>query len=150
MAVRLGSSQEVAEASTLESDGGGDQISQSADGPRILSACAGRSHSAALTEEGELYTWGSNGDGELGQGDYTDRSSPTLVLYPYGTNPPSSSAASARYERIACGNRATIAVRRTGEVLAFGRNRYGSLGLLDGDSGGHAGHIGRRRRAAAD
>ena len=77
---------------------------------------------------------GSNGDGELGQGDYTDRSSPTLVLYPYGTNPPSSSAASARYERIACGNRATIAVRRTGEVLAFGRNRYGSLGLLDGDS----------------
>ena len=119
VAVRLGSSQEVAEASTLESDGGGDQISQSADGPRILSACAGRSHSAALTEEGELYTWGSNGDGELGQGDYTDRSSPTLVLYPYGTNPPSSSAASARYERIACGNRATIAVRRGRRVSFF-------------------------------
>ena len=34
VAVRLGSSQEVAEASTLESDGGGDQISQSADASR--------------------------------------------------------------------------------------------------------------------
>jgi alpha-tubulin suppressor-like RCC1 family protein len=43
-------------------------------------SCAG-DVSAALTTSNILYTWGSNSQGALGLGDYTNRSAPTLARY---------------------------------------------------------------------
>lgn len=40
---------------------------------------AGYRHSAAVTEDGELYTWGEGDHGRLGHGDNNPRYSPTLV-----------------------------------------------------------------------
>lgn len=40
---------------------------------------SGASHVAALTMNGKVFTWGKGADGQLGLGDYDNRSSPTLV-----------------------------------------------------------------------
>ncbi|XP_047063281.1 PH, RCC1 and FYVE domains-containing protein 1-like [Lolium rigidum] len=40
---------------------------------------SGSSHVAALTMNGKVFTWGKGSDGQLGLGDYDNRSSPTLV-----------------------------------------------------------------------
>jgi alpha-tubulin suppressor-like RCC1 family protein len=40
---------------------------------------AGDSHSLALSWDGRVYSWGSNGHGQLGLGDTLDRASPVLV-----------------------------------------------------------------------
>uniref|UniRef100_J3LFX8 FYVE-type domain-containing protein n=1 Tax=Oryza brachyantha TaxID=4533 RepID=J3LFX8_ORYBR len=40
---------------------------------------AGSSHVAVLTMNGKVFTWGKGTEGQLGLGDYVDRSSPTLV-----------------------------------------------------------------------
>ena len=45
-----------------------------------MAAAAGRSHSAAVTEDGALWTWGYGGNGQLGHGDEEDHLVPTLVL----------------------------------------------------------------------
>lgn len=41
-------------------------------------AC-GTYHVAALTSKGEVYTWGKGSNGQLGHGEYDNRSTPTLV-----------------------------------------------------------------------
>ena len=40
---------------------------------------AGSRHSACVSEEGELYTWGDGEHGRLGHGDSSSMRSPTLV-----------------------------------------------------------------------
>jgi alpha-tubulin suppressor-like RCC1 family protein len=46
---------------------------------RIVSCSAGFGHTAALTESGELYTWGFNIYGQLGLGDKKTRWFPERV-----------------------------------------------------------------------
>ena len=48
-------------------------------GARVVAAAAGSSHSATVTEDGALWTWGRGNDGQLGQGDFQDRLTPTRV-----------------------------------------------------------------------
>jgi alpha-tubulin suppressor-like RCC1 family protein len=38
-------------------------------------------HSACISQEGYLYTWGSNKNGQLGHKDYNSRTSPKLVSF---------------------------------------------------------------------
>lgn len=45
----------------------------------VVSMAAGISASIALTSNGDIWTWGFNGDGQLGQGNNTDVAIPTLV-----------------------------------------------------------------------
>ena len=37
-----------------------------------------------FSEDGNVYTWGSNGNGELGIGDFNDRNIPTLISWKEG------------------------------------------------------------------
>jgi RCC1 and BTB domain-containing protein len=48
-------------------------------GARIVAAAAGDYHSAAVTEDGALWTWGQGNDGQLGHGDEENRLVPTEV-----------------------------------------------------------------------
>jgi hypothetical protein len=48
-------------------------------GARVVAAVAGYEHSAAVTEDGALWTWGCGGDGQLGHGDDQRRLVPTRV-----------------------------------------------------------------------
>ena len=46
---------------------------------RVVAAAAGRYHSAAVTEDGALWTWGLGYEGQLGLGDLEDRLVPARV-----------------------------------------------------------------------
>ena len=48
---------------------------------------AGRSHSLAIGSDGNLYAWGDNSDGELGDGTTTDHDTPEVIALPTGVTP---------------------------------------------------------------
>lgn len=48
---------------------------------RIFYIACGGAHSAAITSEGELYTWGQGQYGRLGHGDEVSQFTPKLVNY---------------------------------------------------------------------
>ena len=74
----------------------------------------GRIHTCGLTLAGDVYCWGGNDDGQLGNGTEIGRLSPVKV----GAGFVSISA----YERTTCG------VTGTGEAFCWGNNWWGKLG----------------------
>ncbi|KAK9884642.1 hypothetical protein WA026_007479 [Henosepilachna vigintioctopunctata] len=78
---------------------------------------AGYRHSAAVTSDGKLYTWGEGDHGRLGHGDGNGRLIPTLVssLSDVGS--------------VACGSSHTLVVSKDGKsVWSFGSGENGKLG----------------------
>ncbi|XP_030752542.1 probable E3 ubiquitin-protein ligase HERC1 [Sitophilus oryzae] len=78
---------------------------------------AGYRHSAAITEDGRLWTWGEGEYGRLGHGDNAGRHIPTMVtdLVDIG--------------QVSCGSSHTLAVSRDGtKVWSFGSGDNGKLG----------------------
>ncbi len=94
----------------------------------VIRIAAGKSHAAALTKRGDLYTWGQNNSGELGLGDRQDRSIPTKVILPILVEEEGSTIS-----HISLGKCST-AVLRNGKVYTWGDNMYGTLGRLTSDS----------------
>ena len=92
-------------------------------GDRVVQAAAGGGHTAAVTAEGRLYTWGWNGNGQLGQGTFAKMLVPTLVLAAGLEGSPAL--------LVACGFDHTLAVTQAGALYACGRGEYGQLGLND-------------------
>jgi len=80
------------------------------------SAGGGTSHSTVVTSGGALWSWGANGNGQLGDGSTTQRVLPTNV------STPSSLTA------VADGNAHTLALKSDGTVWAWGYNGNGQLG----------------------
>jgi alpha-tubulin suppressor-like RCC1 family protein len=93
----------------------------------VVRLAAGFAHSAAVTEDGDLYTWGNNKYGQLGTGDYNTRSFPTLVK-----GFVDSSGAVYKVGDIACGLYHCLALTTTGQVWSFGSNSRGQLGTCAG------------------
>uniref|UniRef100_H3AIW9 B30.2/SPRY domain-containing protein n=1 Tax=Latimeria chalumnae TaxID=7897 RepID=H3AIW9_LATCH len=84
----------------------------------VVCVSAGYRHSAAVTAEGELYTWGDSGC--LGHNDGENRSVPALVRDISGVG------------QVACGSSYTIAVSQDGRtVWSFGGGDNGKLGHGD-------------------
>lgn len=52
---------------------------QELQGKTVVSIACGSTYSAAITTQGELYTWGRGNYGRLGHGSSDDHSVPTLV-----------------------------------------------------------------------
>ena len=65
----------------------------------------------------EMYAWGYNGDGQLGLGDTTNRSSPVQV------------GALTTWSQVAGGLTHTLATTTGGALYAWGNNNEGRLGL---------------------
>src|SRR6266851_3340139 len=82
-------------------------------GPAVA---AGASHVVVLTDAGTLWTWGSNGSGQLGDGTGTDRAMPVPITAISGV------------VAIAAGGSSTYAVKTDGTVWAWGDNSSGQLG----------------------
>ena len=82
-------------------------------------ACAGFDYSAALSATGQVWAWGSNAQGQLGDGT-TERQdlAPVPVKLPVGT----------RVAAISCGAEHTLALTSAGRVLAWGQGDEGALG----------------------
>ncbi len=80
------------------------------------------SSSIALTNNGRVYTWGSNDDGQLGVGDFNDRLSPTDITESFQLD---------NDDRVivACmANLSSFALTNNGRVYTWGNNLGGQLG----------------------
>ncbi|XP_032396195.1 probable E3 ubiquitin-protein ligase HERC1 isoform X7 [Etheostoma spectabile] len=89
-------------------------------GKVVVCVSAGYRHSAAVTNDGELYTWGEGDFGRLGHSDSQSRNMPTLVKDISGVG------------QVACGSSHTIAVAQDGRtVWSFGGGDNGKLGHGD-------------------
>ncbi|EQC40927.1 hypothetical protein SDRG_01992 [Saprolegnia diclina VS20] len=86
-----------------------------------LSAGNGCEHVVAVTETGDVYTFGYNARGQLGHGNTQPVAVPTLVDGLVGKS----------VLKVSCSYFHTIAVTEDNEMYAFGRNDFGQLGIPD-------------------
>ncbi|MCL2793310.1 MAG: hypothetical protein FWD87_09485 [Spirochaetaceae bacterium] len=81
------------------------------------SISAGNNHTVAVTTNGQLWAWGNNGSGQLGDGTTTNRNIPVRI----GT--------ATNWASVSAGDNHTVAVTTTGQLWAWGRNWDGATGL---------------------
>ena len=77
---------------------------------------AGGSHTAVIKSNGTLWTWGGNGNGQLGDGTTTTRVSPVLVASP------------TPWALVSAGDAHTLAIKADGTLWAWGKNTSGQVG----------------------
>jgi alpha-tubulin suppressor-like RCC1 family protein len=92
----------------------------------VLFIAAGGYHSVALKEDGTVWAWGWNANGQLGDGTQTNRNTPVQVMGLGGNGFLTNIVA------IAAGSAHTLALRRDGRVFGWGANSYGGLGNVTG------------------
>ncbi|XP_068178250.1 probable E3 ubiquitin-protein ligase HERC3 isoform X2 [Antennarius striatus] len=86
---------------------------------KVVHISCGEEHTAALTKDGGLFTFGDGSWGQLGHGSTNSELLPRRVLELMGTE----------VSQITCGRHHTLAfVPSSGVVYAFGCNSYGQLG----------------------
>jgi hypothetical protein len=85
----------------------------------VSSVSVGQAHLVVLRSDGSVWTWGENGDGQLGDGTNQSLTLPGAV-------PNVRDALSVK-----AGFKHTLVLKRDGTVLAWGGNRYGQLGTGD-------------------
>ncbi|KAL1459278.1 hypothetical protein WDU94_011280, partial [Cyamophila willieti] len=88
-------------------------------GKRVTQVSAGHSHSAAVTEDHLLFTWGEGDHGRLGHGDLKSRHSPTLV------------SELSDVTAVSCGESHTLVLGVDGVVWSMGSGNWGKLGHDD-------------------
>jgi len=91
------------------------------DGAKIRSIACGGRHSAAIDEDGRLWTWGWGGGrlfgcGGLGHGAKDSISTPKRV------------EGLAAVKQVSCGEKHTLCLNESGDIFAFGEGEHGRLG----------------------
>lgn len=84
----------------------------------IIQVACGREHTAFITKEGNIYTCGSNENGQL-----------DLGLQIHSSNKPLQIRGFNKVKQVACGMFHTAFITESGEVYTFGSNSDGELGL---------------------
>ncbi|TVP86104.1 MAG: hypothetical protein EA375_02250 [Acholeplasmataceae bacterium] len=92
-------------------------------GETIIQVSLGFRHSAALTSEGRVFTWGDNGAGSLGDGTNTDRIVPTEITAHFNLE------LNEMIIRISMGNGHSSALTSDGRLFMWGYNPSGQLGI---------------------
>ncbi|XP_037324635.2 E3 ubiquitin-protein ligase HERC2 [Pungitius pungitius] len=89
-------------------------------GKHVVHIACGSTYSAAITADGELYTWGRGNYGRLGHGSSEDQTTPMLVTALKGL----------KVTDVACGSgdAQTLSVTENGQVWSWGDGDYGKLG----------------------
>ena len=82
----------------------------------ITAISAGGYRTVALRNDGTVWAWGNNVEGELGDGTTTNRNTAVQVSDLTGIT------------AISAGDLHTVALKNDGTVWAWGRNYYGQLG----------------------
>ncbi|XP_063173869.1 RCC1 and BTB domain-containing protein 2-like isoform X1 [Candoia aspera] len=83
-----------------------------------INIACGQMCSMAVVENGEVYVWGYNGNGQLGLGNGGNQPTPCRIAALQGIH----------VQRIACGYAHTLVLTDEGRVYAWGANSYGQLG----------------------
>ena len=86
---------------------------------RIVAVSCGDSHTAVITENKDLYTFGNNDRGQLGLGSSVNKDIPTMV------RPISYQGVIT----VSCGSRHTAIITKNNQLHTFGSNDQGQLGL---------------------
>lgn len=91
--------------------------------PPIQAVSSSLEHTLLLDEEGNVWAWGKNSDGQLGMGDTSYVKSPRriVVTNELGNN--------IKFKAIAAGCWHSLILDEDGEVWSFGSDAYGQLGL---------------------
>ena len=92
-----------------------------------LQVSAGASHSLAVGSDGNVYAWGYNGDGQLGDGTSSSRYTPVRVKTPDRKTYPDLPA-DFTYLQVSAGSSHSLAVGSDGNAWAWGYNGNGQLG----------------------
>ena len=92
------------------------------DGLRVVLIDHGNGASYAVTEDGGLWAWGQNRNGQLGLGDLANRDRPTRADALEGESVVALSSGTAH----------TLALTESGRFFASGQNRQGQLGAPEG------------------
>ncbi|XP_078115961.1 E3 ubiquitin-protein ligase HERC2 isoform X3 [Sander vitreus] len=89
-------------------------------GKHVVHIACGSTYSAAITADGELYTWGRGNYGRLGHGSSEDQTTPMLVTALKGL----------KVVDVACGSgdAQTLSLTENGQVWSWGDGDYGKLG----------------------
>lgn len=84
---------------------------------------AGWDHTLGLSADGDVYTWGDNGKGQLGQGNISSLQFPTIVDF---------GVPGLKFTDIAAGNEMSCALDSNGRVWMWGNNKLNNIthGLL--------------------
>ena len=113
---RLGNAATTNRSTPVTTFAGGTTWSEVSCGLALLN-----SHTTAVKTDGTLWTWGFNGNGQLGTNDTTTRSTP-VTTFTGGTN----------WKQVSAGGDHTIALTDdtvNKRLFVFGNNAYGQLGL---------------------
>jgi len=86
------------------------------------SVCAGAFHVLALADDGNLYGWGQNGSGQLGQASFVYTNTPQKIALPAGKT---------GWSAISAGGVHSMATTTDGQLYVWGYDGYGQLGLGD-------------------
>ncbi|MBF0450216.1 MAG: hypothetical protein HQK75_05900, partial [Candidatus Magnetomorum sp.] len=88
----------------------------------VENIAAGGNHSMALLQDGTVWTWGLNGNGQLGDNSILERNTPVQVVGPGGSGFLEDIIA------IGAGDQHSVALRNDGTVWAWGTNSNAQLG----------------------
>lgn len=86
----------------------------------VQALAGGKAHSLALLQDGTVWAWGRNDNGQLGLGDLTTRWAPFQITGLPGT-----------MVGVSAGGSFSMALDQNGQVWTWGRNDQGQLGLGD-------------------
>ncbi|XP_065327503.1 E3 ISG15--protein ligase HERC5-like [Pelmatolapia mariae] len=85
---------------------------------KTVSISCGKDHTAALTKDGAVFTFGSGQYGQLGHNSLQNEPRPRLVAELWG----------AKVTKVACGSYHTLVLTESKKVYSFGCNEQGQLG----------------------
>ncbi|MCT6838424.1 MAG: chromosome condensation regulator RCC1, partial [Bifidobacteriales bacterium] len=91
-------------------------------GIKFSQITSGATHSLALGSDENLYAWGDNSSGQLGDGTNTLRRTPVKI------NKPANTSAQFIFTTIAAGDHSSLAIGSDGSLYAWGNNARGQLG----------------------
>jgi E3 ubiquitin-protein ligase HERC4 len=99
---------------------------------QVVQVACGQFHTLALTNAGELYSFGANCHGQLGLGFESEKvTKPTLIKSLQGIP----------IAQLACGANHSFILSKSGSIYGFGKNIFGQLGVGDSNSKCYPTHV---------
>ncbi|CAG4993690.1 unnamed protein product [Parnassius apollo] len=98
----------------------------------VIQIACGSYHSIALTNNGDLYSWGANSFGQCGLGNMTNKETTPQQI---------TSLLGVPISLVACGSNHTFVLSKSGAVFGWGKNMHGQLGLQDRENRCYPTHL---------